>query len=160
MYCHSLTTMMAILEEELKKVSFMECAARTTHLHSKGFTYTDIHNLAVTWYQESKGVGKWPPTTHAKDSKALPSSFAHAKVHALVQCFEQGQSTSCLQDKSNNTCNLCGKKGHWVNKCPNKACFTTKAHSNTTKPNGCSSGPSQHPGHRNSRGNHGYHQEG
>ena len=53
----------------------MEHAAGTTHLHSKGLTYADICDLARTQYQEAKGEGKWPPAAHAKDSKALPSSF-------------------------------------------------------------------------------------
>ena len=109
----------------------MEHAAGMTHLHSKGLTYTDICNLAETQYQEAKGVGKWPPATHSKASKALPSSFTCAKVHALVQCFQRGQPTSQLQDKCKDTCNLCSKK---ANKCLNKAQFTMKPHSKTAKP--------------------------
>ena len=58
MYCHSLITMKTTLEDELKKVRFMEHAAGTAHLHSKGLTYTIVCDLAETQYQESKGVGK------------------------------------------------------------------------------------------------------
>ena len=75
MYHHSLTTMKDTLEDKLKKVRFMEHAAGTTHLCSKGLTYANICDLAETWYQEAKGVGKWPPAAHAKDSKAPPLSF-------------------------------------------------------------------------------------
>ena len=57
-YHHSLITMKATLGDELKKVRFMEHAAGTTHLHDKGLTYADISDLAKTWYQEAKGVGK------------------------------------------------------------------------------------------------------
>ena len=78
------------LEDELKKVRFMEHAAGTTHLCSKGLPYANISDLTKTQYQEAKGVGKWPPPAHTKDSKALPSSFTQAKVHALVQ---KGQPT-------------------------------------------------------------------
>ena len=88
------------------------------------------------------------------------TSFTQAEVHALVQHFQKGQRTSQLQDKSNDTCNLFSKKGHWANECSNKAHFMMKPHSDTTKPNVYSSGPSKHPGHRNSHGNHGHCQEG
>ena len=104
----------------------MEHAAGMTHLCSKRLTYADICDFAKNWYQEAKGVGKWPPARHAKDSNAPPSSFTHSEVHSLVQCFQKGQPTSQQHDKSNGTCNLCSEKGHWANKCPNKACFTTK----------------------------------
>ena len=66
----------------------MEHAAGTAHLHSKGLTYTNICDLAKTWYQESKGEGKWPPAAHTKDSKALPLSFTQAEAHTLVQHFQ------------------------------------------------------------------------
>ena len=126
MYHHSLITMKTTLKDKLKKVRFVEHASGTDQLCSKGLTYANICNFAETWYQESKGVGKWPPATHAKNSKAPPSSFTEAEVHALVQHFQKGQPTSHPQDKSNDTCNLCSKKGHWVNKCLSKAHFTTK----------------------------------
>ena len=61
MYHHSLITMKDTLEDKLKKVRFMEHATGMTHLCSKGLTYADICDLAKTRYQESKGVGKWPP---------------------------------------------------------------------------------------------------
>ena len=93
---------------------FMQHAAGMTHLHRKGLTYADICNLAETEYQEAKGVCKWPPAAHTKDSKALPSSFTYNETHSLVQCFQKGQPTSQPHDKSNDTCNLCGKKGHWA----------------------------------------------
>ena len=108
---------------------------KPTHLCNKGLTYSDICDLAETQYQEAKGVGKWPHATHAKDSTALPSSFTCTEVNALTQCFQNGLSISCLQDKSNDTYNLCSEKGHWANKCPNRAYFMNKHHSNTTKPN-------------------------
>ena len=72
----------------------MEHAAGTTHVCNKGLTYLDICDLAETWYQEAKGVGKWPPATHTKDSKAPPSSFTHAEVNTLIQCFQKDPSTS------------------------------------------------------------------
>ena len=131
----------------------MEHAAGMAHLLSKGLTYANICDLAETWYQEAKGVGKWPPATHTKNSKALPSSFTQAKVCAIVQCFQKGQSTSKPHDKSNDTCNLHGEEGHWANECPNKAHFTMNPCSDTANPNECSSGPSRHPGCGNSCGN-------
>ena len=149
LYCHSLITMKVTLEDELKEVRFMEHAAQMTHLCSKGLNYADICDLNKTWYQEAKGVGEWPPAAHVKDSKATSSSFTCNEAHSLIQCFQKGQSTSWLCDKSNDTCNICREKGHWANECPNKPCFTMKPHSNTSKPNRCSSGPSSHPGHRN-----------
>ena len=139
MYCF---TMKATLEGKLKKVRFMEHASGTTHLHDKGLTYANICVLAKTRYQEAKGVGKWPPATHAKDSNAPPSTFTQAKVHALIQCFQKGQTTSKPHDKSNDTCNLCGEKGHWANKCLNKVHFPGKPCSDTAKPNRHSSGSS------------------
>ena len=148
MYCHSLIAMTATLEDKLKNVRFMEHAAGTTHLHNKGLTYADICDLAEPQYQEAKGVGKGPPAVHAKDSKALSSSFTQAKVHALVQCFQKGQSTSKLCNKS-KTLVIFVEKGHLANNCLNKACFAMKPHSDTAKPNGCSSGPSRCPGHGN-----------
>ena len=72
----------------------MEHAAGMTHLHNKGLTYADISDLAETQYQEAKVGGKWPPATHAKDPKAPPSSFTHNKAHSLLQCFQEGPSTS------------------------------------------------------------------
>ena len=89
LYHHSLVPMKVTLVDELKKVRFMEHAAGMTHLLSKGLTYADIGDLAETWYQNAKGVGKWPPSTHAK-TKALPSSFTCNKAHSLVQCFQKG----------------------------------------------------------------------
>ena len=74
----------------------MEHAAGNTQDCSKGLTYANICDLAETWYQESKGVGKWPPATHAMDSKARPLSSTQAEVHALVQWFQKGQPTSQL----------------------------------------------------------------
>ena len=91
LYSHSLITMKVTLEDELKKVRFMEHAAGMTHLCSKGLTYSDICDLAKTQYQEAKSVGKWPPVAYAKDSKAPPSSFTCNKAHS---CFQKGQSTS------------------------------------------------------------------
>ena len=85
----------------------MENAAGTTHLHDKGLTYANICDLAKTQYQETKGVGKWPPGAHAKDSKTPPFTFTQAEVYALIKCFQNGQSTSKLHDKSNDTSNLC-----------------------------------------------------
>ena len=84
--------MKATLEDELKKVRFMEHASGTIHLCNKGLTDADICDLTKTPYQEAKGVGKWPPAVvaHAKDSKALPSTFTQAEVHTLVQCFQKG----------------------------------------------------------------------
>ena len=67
--------MKVTLEDELKKVKFMEHATGMTHLHDKGLTNADICDLTKTWYQEAKGVGKSPSATHTKDSKAPPSSF-------------------------------------------------------------------------------------
>ena len=58
MYHHSLITIKGTLEDELKKVRFREYAEGTTHLSDKGLTYANICNLAETWYQEAKGVGK------------------------------------------------------------------------------------------------------
>ena len=92
LYCHSLFSMKINLEDEFKKVRFMEHAAGMNHLCSKGLTYADMCDLAKTHYQEAKGVCMWPPVTHTKDSKALPSSFTQAKVHTIVQCFQKGQS--------------------------------------------------------------------
>ena len=92
--------MKATLEHEFKKVRFMEPVGGTTHLHSKGLTYTDICDVGITQYQEFIGVGKWPPVTHAKDSKVPPSSFTQAKVHVLVQFFQKGQPTSWLQTRA------------------------------------------------------------
>ena len=149
MYHHSLITMKTTLEDEFKKARFMEHAAGTTHLSDKGLSYADICDLAKTCYQEAKGVGKWRPAAYTKDSKALPSTFTQTEVHTLVQCFQKGQTTSKPHNKSNNTCNLCGEKGHWANKCPKEACFTMKPCSVTAKPNGYSSGPSRCPGHGN-----------
>ena len=45
LYCYSLITMKVTMEDELKKVRFREHATGTTHLHSKGLTYADIHAL-------------------------------------------------------------------------------------------------------------------
>ena len=67
----------------------MEHAAGTTPLHNKLLTYGNICDLTETWYQEAKGVGKWSPVTHAKDSKAPRSSFTQTKVYALVQWVSQ-----------------------------------------------------------------------
>ena len=49
MHHHSLITMKATLED-----------AGTTHLSDKGLSYGNICDLTETWYQEAKGVGKWP----------------------------------------------------------------------------------------------------
>ena len=85
----------------------MEHAAVMTHLSGKGLTYTIICDLAETWYQEAKHVGKWPPATHAKDSKAPPSSFTQAKVHTLVQCFQKGLSTPNHMKRAMKSVNGC-----------------------------------------------------
>ena len=138
----------------------MEHAAGMTHLCNKGLTYADICNPAKTWCQEAKAVGKWPPATHTKDSKALPSSFTHNEAHSLVQCFQKGPSASQPHDKSKDTCDLCGEKAHWANECLNKACFVTKPCSDTANHIGHSLGPPRCPGHRNSHGNNGHCQEG
>ena len=52
MYCYSLTTMKATLEDELKKVQFMEHTAGTTCLSNKGLTYANICDLTETLYQD------------------------------------------------------------------------------------------------------------
>ena len=107
MYHHSLITMKVTLEDKFKKVRVMEYAAGTTYLSDKGLTYTSICELAETQYEEAKGVGKWPPAMHPKDSKALmPSTFTEANVYVAVQHFQKGQSSFKLHDKSNDNCNL------------------------------------------------------
>ena len=87
------------------------------------------------------------------------SSFTQAKVYTLVQCFQKGQSASKPHNKSNNNCNLCAEKGNWAND-PNMTHFTMKPHSDNAKPNGCSLGPSRHPGCGNPCENHRHSQEG
>ena len=88
MYHHSLITVKATLEDEVKKIRFMEYAAGTSV--TKDFPMpTSATSLTKTWHQETKGVGKWPPASHSKDSKALPSTFTQAEVHTLVQLFRR-----------------------------------------------------------------------
>ena len=150
MYHHSLITMKATLEDELKKVRFVEHATGTSHLHSKGLpTLT-----SVTLLKLSKGIqGCGQVASCCSHIHPLPSPHT-------CPVLPKGQPTSCLQDKSHDTCNLCSKTGHWVNKCLNKAHFVTRPCSDTAKPNRCFLGPSQHLGHGNSHGNCGHCQEG
>ena len=126
----------------------MEHAAGMTHLSEKGLTYADISDLAETQYPEPKGVGKCPPAAHAKDSKALPSSFTHAKSTPLSNAFRRDSPLPSCATRAMTLVTFV-EKGHWANKCPNNACFTMKPHSDTVKPNGHSSGPSGCPGCRN-----------
>ena len=58
----------------------------------------------------------------------------------LSNVFRRVKPPSKPHDKSNDTCNFCGEKGHWANKCLNKACLQTKPCSDTTEPNRCSLG--------------------
>ena len=73
MYCHSLITMKATLEDELKKVRFMEHAAGTTHLHIKGLTYANICNLTEKQYQEAQLSGLLPHMPRNPRHHLLPS---------------------------------------------------------------------------------------
>ena len=103
---------------------------------------------------------KWSPATHARDSKALPSSFTDNKVHSLVQCFQKGPSASQQCSKSNNTCNICREKWYGANECLKKTCFTMNPCSKAPKPHGHSSRPSRCPEHEYSHTNCGHSQEG
>ena len=76
-------------------------------------------------YRDLFDAGKWGPANHAKDSKAMDKNFG--KVH-MVENTEAGIKNYVNQlvqgqinrDKSKDTCNTCGKKGHWSNACPQK----------------------------------------
>ena len=106
----------------------MEHAAGTTHLLDKGLPYADICELTETWYQGTKGVGKWPPSYCTHQGLQVTAFYLQPSCSPCpCQCFQKGQSTSKLCDKNNDTCNLHGEKGHWANECLNKAHFAAKA---------------------------------
>ena len=84
-HCHSLIAMKATLEDELRKVRFMDHADGTTHRCSKGGTYGDICDLAKTWYQEGKGMAKCHPNRTLLSSGGLMADVP-CLDHSLGGC--------------------------------------------------------------------------
>ncbi len=83
-----------------------------------------ILNQAKETYRALRDEGKWPAASHAKDSKALNKNYGsinmakNSEFKNLVNSLIQSVNGS--RDKSQDTCNLCGEKGHWARDCPHK----------------------------------------
>ena len=84
---------------------------------SRQLTFGDTCRLAEDRYRQALGDKTWGPASNLKDSKTSPGAFSHAQLNALIQQFQGKQQ----HDKSNDICHHCGQKGHWANKCPNRA---------------------------------------
>ena len=87
------------------------------YLISRQLTFGDICRLAEDRYRQALGDKTWGPASNLKDSKTPPGAFSHAQLNALIQQFQGKQQ----RDKSNDICHHCGQKGHWANKCRNRA---------------------------------------
>ena len=100
MHHHSLITMKATLEDELKQVcSWSMLQEPPTSVTKDLAMATSVTSLKLG----TKKPRVWVSGLHTKDSKAPPSTFTQAKVHALVQHFQMDQTTSKPHDKSNIT---------------------------------------------------------
>ena len=105
------------LNEALQVVRFMTKVEANEYLISCQLTFGDICRLAEDQYRQALGDKTWGPASNLKDSKTPPGAFSHAQLNALIQQFQGKQQ----RDKSNDICHHCGQKGHWANKCPNRA---------------------------------------
>ena len=86
-------------------------------------------NVAQDHYHTLRDHKRWPATRDLKDSKGINRGYGS------VNMTVKGDSTNPTDlpnhvyqlvraaqnwDKSNDTCNSCGKKGHWSNDCPSR----------------------------------------
>ena len=84
----------------------------------------DVKSLLIDAKDECRALlddNKWPAAMNVKDNKALNSNCGSVNQAATkdlktsVNTLVQQQNN---RDKSNDTCDHCGEKGHWANNCP------------------------------------------
>jgi len=119
----------AKLSSQLLEVAYMDPAAADALMAKERLTWRAICDVVVEEYNSMVGKGKWSPAMHARDAKAPPRAFGNLAAtcstdpELAAQAFmllQQTLEASKKRDKSNDTCNSCGKKGHWSTECPDK----------------------------------------
>ena len=108
------------LDKKLVDIAFLSPKDANTAMTKAELTPVHVCNSVAEDYRTALSTGEWPPARHNPDSKAAPANFSNlassqvssTQINALIQ--------NAMRDKSQDTCNICGKKGHWANECPNK----------------------------------------
>mgnify|MGYP000857262147 FL=1 len=120
----------------VREATFMERAAADTYMAGEGLDVKNILREMLIVYNDLHKENKWKPSNAPKDRGALRGvhtigtsdgvdmdEFAKSIIANLQ--FNQtsggtkrwkGERTGG-RDKSNDTCNKCGKKGHWASEC-------------------------------------------
>jgi hypothetical protein len=114
-----------------RTVRFLSEAARRMIPAADVVTIRKIRAEADGLYQELFEGNDWPPAINAGDRQGAPQAnmamMAGAmptmeQFNALIQkVFQEGVGTGNGQNASDITCYNCNKKGHYANKCPDKA---------------------------------------
>ena len=109
------------LESKLRAIAHKPYAEAHKDLCKSQLDAKSVLKQAKTEYRNLLDNDKWPAAAHAKDSKALNKNYGNVNaaataeklVHALIQSVSD-------RDKSQDSCNNCGKLGHWARDCPQK----------------------------------------
>jgi len=122
---HPLRTIRMALNKKLLEVRHMNYEDANKSMVNDELDVRSITMQAKELYRTLYEDNKWPAAAHAKDAKGINQNYGTVNmadtnqlkqmVYALVQ--SAGGSS---RDKSSDTCNNCGKKGHWARDCRDK----------------------------------------
>ena len=110
------------LNTQLLKIRHLSYTESKKSLAELELDVNSILKVVKEEYRMLHDEGKWPAASHAKDSKAIGNQYGDANVVSskpkanTLERSNQGQP----RDKSNDTCNNCGEKGHWSRDCPKR----------------------------------------
>ena len=139
-YRSPLRTLKDKLNAALLHVRLKSYGEQTEYMLAQRLDVHSVLNRVKQQYLAVWNEDKWPAKAHATDSKAIKQSYGSVnKTSTDAIAFQLTQLLN--RDKSNDTCNNCGEKGHWAMECPKR--------SNTNR----SSRPG--PGRTNPRGGRG-----
>ena len=111
------------LDGKLLAVRHCSCEEASKGLAAHKLDVRSILTTAKTEHRKLFDHGEWPAAQHVRDDRALAKSCGNAMVaigekSAKLIANAPQRSNMTGRDKSNDTCNNCGEKGHWASDCP------------------------------------------
>ena len=122
---HPLRETKTKLNKKLLEVRHKSYADAHADLVKDELDVLSVTKLVKEQYRQLLDDGKWPAASHAKDSKAMNRNYGSVNMvdakdlRKIVSSLVQN-ATSSGRDKSKDSCNNCGEKGHWARDCPKK----------------------------------------
>jgi Reverse transcriptase (RNA-dependent DNA polymerase)/Zinc knuckle len=104
--------------------SYMEPKDRNEYMDQKGFNFEKVCLAFSAYYTKAKGDGNWKPSTNTTPTATPPRNFgnlASTNGNSALNLVQTGTSNrSSGSNRSSDTCNNCGKQGHWARDCPSR----------------------------------------